>query len=176
MPAPATCTTRGCGNPARLGYKLCWACAKRSRDQANKRTRQLREAGMCIRCGKAPAAEGRKMCGPCLEVNNIQSSSYHGGPQALRAGGGGVSRRMLHCDAAGRGLLRLVCGACGRAGAGASSAPSAGVRAKGRTARDDGWYLRPHEPGGARSPGAARSAHARPDRRMCPTHAGQMRW
>ena len=62
---------------------------KRSRQQAGER----REAGLCIRCGAAPAADGRKSCEPCLEKRRASDrAKYAAGKAAGKPYGAPASR------------------------------------------------------------------------------------
>ena len=54
---------RAAGVPRRDPVKAREYERERSRREADTR----REAGLCTRCGKRPAAEGRSSCEPCLE-------------------------------------------------------------------------------------------------------------
>lgn len=70
-----------CGKvPPKDGRVMCAECAQKNREAARanqyqrmreydgmrKRYAKHREAGICVRCGKAPAAENRALCPECL--------------------------------------------------------------------------------------------------------------
>ena len=82
---------RAAGKPRRDSARAREYERERSRRQAEAR----REAGMCVRCGTAPAAGGRSSCGPCLakkrEADRIR---YHKAKGAgLKYGGKSVATK-----------------------------------------------------------------------------------
>ena len=50
---------------------------KAGRKHGRRRTMARRAAGQCIRCGKAPPAEGRSMCEPCREGRRMAKKARH---------------------------------------------------------------------------------------------------
>ena len=89
---------------------------KRSRQQAGER----REAGLCVRCGTAPAADGRKSCEPCLEKRRASDrANYAAGKAAGKLYGGAdpkVQRRAGRARSRRRQKQRTEAGLCIRCG------------------------------------------------------------
>ncbi len=104
--AAGTCTKCGTA-PARQGRTTCESCAEKhrahdrkrlarakaeglpycgrdpekrreaGRKHGRRRTKARRAAGLCIRCGHAPPAEGRSMCEPCREDRRAAKKARH---------------------------------------------------------------------------------------------------
>ena len=89
---------------------------ERSRRQAGER----REAGLCIRCGTAPAAESRKSCEPCLEKRRVSDrANYAAGKAAGKLYGGAsidAKRRSARTRSKRRQKQRAEAGLCIRCG------------------------------------------------------------
>ena len=88
---------RAAGKPRRDPAKARAARRRRSRRKAQ----QWRECGLCVRCGKLPAAPGRTLCEPCLEKRRAADRARYGAAKAagLPESSGdvfrtGASRRM----------------------------------------------------------------------------------
>lgn len=60
--------------------------AKRAREYERERSRreveERRVAGLCLHCGKAPAEEGRTMCGPCAEARRTRERTRYANAKA----------------------------------------------------------------------------------------------
>ena len=102
--------------PRRDPAKARAAERKRARRQAAER----REAGLCIRCGTAPAADGRRSCAPCLEKRRASDrTKYAAGKAAsLKYGGANVEakRRSGRARSGRRQKARADAGRCIRCG------------------------------------------------------------
>lgn len=138
-----------CGrNDAVKGIKLCQECRLKQADAAaeyyeahreecmakmktngKERYRRRRESGLCVSCGKRPAAEGKVRCGICLAKNRAQQ-------ERRRRAQGAMPRYMF-----GNGEL---CWTCGKPSDGKKLCPACyekSVRsiAYARTFVKDGW-------------------------------------
>ena len=89
---------------------------KRARCEAAER----REAGRCIRCGTAPAADGRKSCEDCLEKRRVSDrANYAAGKAAGKLYGGAnieAKRRSARTRSKRRQKQRVEAGLCIRCG------------------------------------------------------------
>lgn len=59
------CGKSGCPNEPMPGYAACQSCRDGSRRRSRDRYKRLRDAGLCIHCGKSPVTEGYKSCLIC---------------------------------------------------------------------------------------------------------------
>ncbi len=90
------------------------------RDRSRREADIRREAGLCTRCGKQPAAEGRASCGPCLEKRRAADrAKYAAGKAAgLPYGGSDIEskRRSARTRSKKRQKDRIEAGLCIRCG------------------------------------------------------------
>ena len=90
------------------------------RERSRRRADERREAGLCVRCGIAPAADGRKSCEPCLEKRRAADrAKYAAGKAAgLKYGGACVEakRRAGRAKSKRRQQERIEAGLCIRCG------------------------------------------------------------
>ena len=104
------------GKPRRDPAKARAAERKRARREAAER----REAGLCIRCGTAPAADGRKSCEPCLEKRRASDRANYAAGKAAGKPYGGASiqakRRSARTRSKRRQKQRVEAGRCIRCG------------------------------------------------------------
>ena len=104
------------GKPRRDPARVRAYERKRSRRQAGER----REAGLCIRCGTAPAADGPKSCEPCLEKRRASDrAKYAAGKDAGKLYGGAsieAKRRSARARSRRRQKQRVEAGLCIRCG------------------------------------------------------------
>ena len=107
---------RAAGKPRRDPARAREYERERSRRQAQAR----REAGLCVRCGTAAAADGRSSCGPCLaKGRETDRLRYHKAKEAgLKYGGksAAVKRRAARNASRRRREARLEANACTRCG------------------------------------------------------------
>ena len=104
------------GKPRRDPARARAAERRRARRQAGER----REAGLCIRCGTAPAADRRKSCEPCLGKRRASDrAKYAAGKAAgLKYGGADADakRRAGRAKSRRRQKARIEAGLCIRCG------------------------------------------------------------
>ena len=89
--------------------------------QRSRKERAVRQAeGICTRCGKAPAAEGRASCEPCLEKRRASDRARYaaGKAQGLKYGGAdpAVKRRAARAKSKRLQKARSEAGLCIRCG------------------------------------------------------------
>ena len=58
---------RDCGGEAAPGRIRCYTCLRIAAIKIKIRRAQLKEAGLCVVCGKVPPDSGRVRCRACLE-------------------------------------------------------------------------------------------------------------
>ncbi|MDE0175587.1 MAG: hypothetical protein OYH76_10210 [Defluviicoccus sp.] len=97
------------------------ARARRYERERSRRERAARQAeGVCIRCGKAPAADGRKSCEPCLEKRRASDRAKYAAGKAAGLPYGGadpeVKRRAGRAKSKRRQKERIEAGLCIRCG------------------------------------------------------------
>ncbi len=107
---------RAGGKPRRDLATARAAARKRDRRQADER----RAAGICVRCGTAPAADGRKSCEPCLERRRAADRARYAAGKAagLKYGGANAEakRRAGRAGSRRRQKARAEAGLCVRCG------------------------------------------------------------
>ncbi len=90
------------------------------RDRSRREAEMRRDAGLCIRCGKQPAADGRASCEPCLEKRRAADrAKYAAGKAAgLKYGGADAEakRRAARAKSKRRQKARIEAGLCIRCG------------------------------------------------------------
>ncbi len=90
------------------------------RDRSRREAEMRRDAGLCIRCGKQPAADGRASCEPCLEKRRAADrAKYAAGKAAgLKYGGADAEakRRAARAKSKRRQKARIKTGLCIRCG------------------------------------------------------------
>ena len=105
------------GKPRRDPARARAAERKRARRQADER----RAAGICVRCGTAPAADGRKSCEPCLENRRASDRAKYAAGKAAGLPYGGANadakRRAGRAKSKRRQKERVEAGLCIRCGA-----------------------------------------------------------
>ena len=138
-----------CGHrPPALGRSVCAPCAEKSNRASRARNARLREAGLprrdpararayerkrsrreaaerraagiCVRCGKAPAAPDRTACEPCLEKRRASDRAKYAAGKAAGKPYGGASieakRRSGRAKSKRRQKQRVQAGLCIRCG------------------------------------------------------------
>ncbi len=104
------------GKPRRDAATARAAARKRDRRQADER----RAAGICVRCGTAPAVDGRKCCETCLERRRAADRARYAAGKAagLKYGGAnaGAKRRAGRARSRKRQKARAEAGLCVRCG------------------------------------------------------------
>ena len=105
------------GKPRRDPDKARATERRRARRQAGER----RDAGLCTRCGTAPAAAGRKSCEPCLEKRRASDRAKYAAGKAAGLPYGGTDadakRRAGRAKSKRRQAARIEAGLCIRCGA-----------------------------------------------------------
>ena len=90
------------------------------RDRSRREADIRREAGLCIRCGMQPAAEGRASCEPCLEKRRASDRAKYAVGKAAGLPYGGANadakRRAARTRSKKRQKARLDAGLCIRCG------------------------------------------------------------
>ena len=90
------------------------------RERSRREAAERREAGLCVRCGTAPAADGRKSCEKCLEKRRASDrANYAAGKAAGKPYGGAdieVKRRSARARSKRRQKQRVEAGLCIRCG------------------------------------------------------------
>lgn len=59
-----------CGVLVKNGKALCEECNKKNNEKCKKRSEKLKEAGLCVRCGKNIPEEGKLSCNDCNKRQN----------------------------------------------------------------------------------------------------------
>ena len=94
--------------------------AEYERNRAHRQADARREAGICVRCGTAPAADGRTSCKPCLDKRRAADRArYQTGMAAGKIYGGAdvaAKRKAARIASAKRRQARLDAGLCARCG------------------------------------------------------------
>ena len=107
---------RAAGLPRRDSDKARAYERDRSRREADIR----REAGLCTRCGKQPAAEGRASCEPCLEKRRAADREKYAAGKAAGLPYGGANpdakRKNARAKSKRRQKTRIEAGLCIRCG------------------------------------------------------------
>ncbi len=108
---------RAAGVPRRDPVKAREYEHDRSRREADTR----REAGICTRCGKRPAADGRASCEPCLEKRRAADRAKYAAGKAAGLPYGGANpdakRKSARAKSKRRQKERIEAGLCIRCGA-----------------------------------------------------------
>ena len=86
------------------------------RERSRREAEQRRAAGLCVRCGKSPAVEGRTMCEPCAEERRTRERAKYAKAKAAGKLYGGrnveTRRRLGREKSARRRAARLAAGLC----------------------------------------------------------------
>ena len=90
------------------------------RERSHREAEQRRAAGLCVRCGKSPAVEGRTMCEPCAEERRARERAKYAKAKAegkLYGGRNVETRRRIGREKSRRRLAaRLAAGLCTNCG------------------------------------------------------------
>ena len=132
---PRDARLRAEGKPLRDPASARAAERRRARRQADRR----HHAGLCVRCGTAPAAAGRRSCEPCLEKRReADRARYRAGKEAGALYGGAnveVKRHSARVASRKRQKARREARLCIRCGKGSLSRGEPHVRHAAKSAR-----------------------------------------